>query len=128
VSADERRRVRQDKSKPLVAALKTWLEHQLARVSTKAPIADETRYGLNHWDGLTRFLDDPWQIELSKMGQGLAGAHRCRPVRLHSAGRRHLRMLVRTQSRESSEKFNKNPPTSQHYVFASAPPRHQQNQ
>jgi transposase len=58
MSADERRRVRQDRSKPLVAALKTWLEHQLARVSAKAPIADEIRYGLNHWDGLTRFLDD----------------------------------------------------------------------
>jgi len=63
MSADERRRVRQDKSKPLVAALKTWLEHQLARVSAKAPIADEIRYGLNHWDGLTRFLDDG-RIEL----------------------------------------------------------------
>lgn len=57
-SAEERRRVRRDRSKPLVAALKTWLERQLARVSGKASIADEIRYGLNHWDGLTRFLDD----------------------------------------------------------------------
>ena len=63
MSADERRRVRQEKSKPLVAALRTWLEHQLARVSAKAPIAEEIRYGLNHWDGLTRFLDDG-RIEL----------------------------------------------------------------
>lgn len=31
-SADERRAVRQEKSKPLVLALKTWLEQQLARV------------------------------------------------------------------------------------------------
>ena len=61
--ADERRRVRQDQSKPLVASLKTWLEHQLTRVSAKAKIADEIRYGLNHWDGLTRFLDDG-RIEL----------------------------------------------------------------
>ena len=58
MSANEHRRVRQNKSKMLVAGLKTWLEHQLARVSAKAPIADEIRYGLNHWDGLTRFLDD----------------------------------------------------------------------
>jgi transposase len=57
-SAEERRRVRRDRSKPLVAALKSWLEQQLARVSGKASIADEIRYGLNHWDGLTRFLDD----------------------------------------------------------------------
>jgi transposase len=62
-SADERRRVRQDESKPLVASLKTWFEQQLARVSAKAPIAEEIRYGLNHWDGLMRFLDDG-RIEL----------------------------------------------------------------
>ena len=62
-SADERRAMRQDKSRPLVAALKVWLEHQLAQVSAKAPIADEIRYGLNHWDGLTRFLADG-RIEL----------------------------------------------------------------
>jgi transposase len=63
VSADERCRVRQVESKPLVVALKAWLEHQLARVSAKASIADEIRYGLNHWDGLVRFLDDG-RIEL----------------------------------------------------------------
>jgi transposase len=62
-SAEERRAVRQDRSKPLLAALKAWLEHQLERVSAKAPIAEEIRYGLNHWDGLTRFLDDG-RIEL----------------------------------------------------------------
>jgi hypothetical protein len=32
-SAAERRAVRQEKSKPLVLALKAWLEQQLARVS-----------------------------------------------------------------------------------------------
>jgi len=62
-SAEERRKVRQDRSKPLVLALGTWLGHQLARVSAKAPIAAEIRYGLNHWDGLSRFLDDG-RIEL----------------------------------------------------------------
>jgi len=62
-SADERRQVRQDKSKPMVASLKSWFEQQLARVSAKAKIAEEIRYGLNHWDGLTRFLDDG-RIEL----------------------------------------------------------------
>jgi hypothetical protein len=62
-SADERRAVRQETSKPLVLALKTWLEQQLARVSTKSVIAEAIRYGLNHWDGLVRFLDDG-RIEL----------------------------------------------------------------
>ena len=55
--------MRQERSKPLVAALKTWLERQLARISIKATIAEDLRYGLNHWDGLTRFLDDG-RIEL----------------------------------------------------------------
>ena len=62
-SADERRRVRQEKSKPLVMAFRPWLEHQLARVSGKSGIAEELRYGLNHWEGLVRFLDDG-RIEL----------------------------------------------------------------
>ena len=62
-SADERRAVRQEKSKPLVLALKTWLEEQLARVSAKSVIAEAIRYGLNHWDGLFRFLEDG-RIEL----------------------------------------------------------------
>ena len=62
-SADERRAVRQEKSKPLVLALKIWLEQQLSRVSTKSVIAEVIRYGLNHWDGLVRFLEDG-RIEL----------------------------------------------------------------
>jgi transposase len=61
--ADERRAVRQTRSKPLVLALKDWFELQLTRVSGKATIAGDIRYALNHWDGLTRFLDDG-RIEL----------------------------------------------------------------
>jgi hypothetical protein len=56
--ADERRTERQAHSKPLTDELKPWLEKQLARVSRGAPIADDIRYGLSHWDGLIRFLDD----------------------------------------------------------------------
>ena len=44
-------------------ALKAWFERQLARVSGKSLIAEAIRYGLSHWDGLTRFLDDG-RIEL----------------------------------------------------------------
>jgi len=62
-SAGERQAVRVEKSKPLVLALKTWLDEQLARVSAKSVIAEAIRYGLNHWDGLTRFLEDG-RIEL----------------------------------------------------------------
>jgi transposase len=62
-SADERRAVRQMRSKPLVLALKDWFELQLTRVSGKATIAEHIRYALNHWHGLSRFLDDG-RIEL----------------------------------------------------------------
>jgi transposase len=63
MSAEERRRARQEKSKPLVRALRPWLEQQLGRVSGKSGIAEDLRYGLNHWEGLIRFLDDG-RIEL----------------------------------------------------------------
>jgi transposase len=62
-SADERRAVRMEKSKPLVLALKSFFEAQLAQVSGKSVIAEVMRYGLNHWNGLVRFLDDG-RIEL----------------------------------------------------------------
>jgi transposase len=57
-TADERRRVRQLRTKPLVEAFKTWLEGRLATVSGKSTIAAAIRYALSRWDGLVRFLDD----------------------------------------------------------------------
>ena len=63
MGAEQRRRARQEKSKPLVMAFRPWLEHQLARVSGKSGLAEDLRYGQNHWKGLVRFLDDG-RIEL----------------------------------------------------------------
>jgi hypothetical protein len=63
MSADARRMSRQERSKPLVAAFRAWLEHQLTQVSGKALIVEAIRYALHHWDGLTRFLEDD-RIEL----------------------------------------------------------------
>src|SRR5262249_30478129 len=57
-TASTRLAIRQAESQPLVAALKTWFEAQLARVSGKSVMARALRYGLNHWDGLVRFLED----------------------------------------------------------------------
>jgi len=57
-SAAERQAVRQAESRPLVAALKAWLQTQLVRASAKSAIAVAIRYGLNHWEGLERFLED----------------------------------------------------------------------
>jgi len=57
-SADARRDARQIDTKPLVEALKLWVEAKLGEVSQKSLIAEALRYGLHHWDGLVRFLDD----------------------------------------------------------------------
>ena len=57
-SADERRAVRQARTKDLVYKLEVWLKEQLARVSKGSDLAREIRYGFNHWSGLCRFLDD----------------------------------------------------------------------
>ncbi|MGA7585942.1 MAG: IS66 family transposase [Rouxiella badensis] len=62
-TAEERRQGRQAHAKPLVTALKTWFEERLKTLSAKSPTAEAIRYGLNHWDGLIRFLDDG-RIEL----------------------------------------------------------------
>jgi hypothetical protein len=62
-SADERWAARQARSRPLVAVLKSFFEHQLARLSGGSDTAKIIRYGLRHWDGLTRFLADG-RIEL----------------------------------------------------------------
>jgi transposase len=62
-NAEARRAVRQARSRPLTDALKTFFEQQLARLSGGSERAKTIRYGLRHWDGLTRFLDDG-RIEL----------------------------------------------------------------
>jgi transposase len=49
---DQRVRTRQAESRPLVEAMKTWLEQELARVSAKSALADAIRYALRHWKGL----------------------------------------------------------------------------
>ena len=53
-----RRNVRQQQSKPIVEALKPWFEASLAKVSKGGKLGKALRYGLRHWDGLCRFLDD----------------------------------------------------------------------
>jgi len=55
---DKRRAVRQQRSRPIVAELEPWLREKLAFLSRKSKLAQAIRYGLSHWDGLVRFLDD----------------------------------------------------------------------
>jgi transposase len=53
-----RRAIRQERSKPVIDALKPWFEASLAKVPKGGKLADAFGYGLNQWDGLCRFLDD----------------------------------------------------------------------
>jgi transposase len=57
-SAEERRAVRQARSRILVEAFEPWLREKLAIVSQKSKLADAIRYALSRWTGLSRFLDD----------------------------------------------------------------------
>jgi transposase len=57
-TADERRRVRQERSRPLVAALEPWLRDKLQLISQKTKLAEAIRYTLSRWQGLGLFLDD----------------------------------------------------------------------
>ena len=57
-SADERREVRQEKSRPILQALEPWLRAKLALISQKTKLAEAIRYALSRWAGLCRFVDD----------------------------------------------------------------------
>ena len=57
-SAALRKAARQESSRPLVAALKIWLERELARVPPRSALADAIRYALGRWEGLCLFLAD----------------------------------------------------------------------
>ncbi len=62
-SAEERRLIRQQKSRPLAEAFEQWLRTKLGLISQKGKLADAIRYALSRWEGLTRFIDDG-RIEL----------------------------------------------------------------
>ena len=57
-SAEERRAVRQERSRPIIDDLEPWLRAKLALISQKTKLAEAIRYALSRWEGLTRFLDD----------------------------------------------------------------------
>jgi transposase len=57
-SADERRTVRQEKSRPILNELEPWLRTKLALISQKTKLAEAIRYALSRWVGLCRFIDD----------------------------------------------------------------------
>jgi len=57
-SAEERRAVRQERSRPIIDQLEPWLRGKLALISQKTKLAEAIRYALSRWEGLAHFLDD----------------------------------------------------------------------
>lgn len=57
-TAAERRTVRQERSRPLIEALESWLRTKLQLISQKGKLAEAIRYALSRWAGLCLFLDD----------------------------------------------------------------------
>lgn len=53
-----RQATRQEQTKPIVTALHAWLREQLPTLSRKSNTADAIGYVMNHWQALTRFVDD----------------------------------------------------------------------
>ncbi len=55
---DERRDVRQARSKPLLASLRQWFEATLPKLSRKSDTTAAIRYALTRWPALARYVDD----------------------------------------------------------------------
>jgi len=57
-SPEERREVRNARSRPLLESLKQWLDETLGKLSRKSDTALAVRYALGRWDALVRYCDD----------------------------------------------------------------------
>ena len=55
---EERREIRNIRSRPLLESLKQWLEETLGKLSKKSDTAIAVRYALGRWDALMRYCDD----------------------------------------------------------------------
>ncbi len=55
---EERRRVRNARSRPLLESLKRWLEETLVKLSKKSDTAQAVRYALGLWEALRRYVND----------------------------------------------------------------------
>ncbi len=55
--AEARQRAREAESRPLIEAMKPWLEDRLRRVPPRGGLAEAIRYALTRWPALSRFLD-----------------------------------------------------------------------
>ena len=56
--ADERRRIRQARSRPLADALHQWMVQQRSQIVDDSATARALDYSLRRWGAITRFIDD----------------------------------------------------------------------
>ena len=57
-SPEERREIRNTRSRPLLESLKQWLEETLGKLSKKSDTTLAVRHTLGRWDALMRYCDD----------------------------------------------------------------------
>ncbi|MBV2204159.1 MAG: IS66 family transposase [Pseudomonas sp.] len=57
-TAEQRREIRNERSRVIVEDLRQYFEARNRQVSAKAKLGEAIRYALTRWDGLIRFLDD----------------------------------------------------------------------
>ena len=90
--------LRQTKSAPKIATLKTWLAHARTQVSGKSPTGEALKYIDKYWEGLILFLTDG-RIEMDSTAVECA----IRPIALqrknalftgHDAGAHNWAMLA----------------------------------
>jgi transposase len=62
--AEERRRVRQAKARPVLDELAVFLDTTLARIPGKSDLAKAIRYARSRWTARTRYVDDG-RLEIS---------------------------------------------------------------
>ncbi|MEY9126982.1 transposase [Bradyrhizobium yuanmingense] len=58
LTAQERLRVRQERSRPLIVELEAWLRQQRAKLSRNNDTTKAINYCLSRWGAFSRFLDD----------------------------------------------------------------------
>jgi transposase len=55
---EERRRLRQEKARPLLEEFRAWLDLAHTQVLPKSPMGEAVGYARNQWAALTRYLED----------------------------------------------------------------------
>ena len=69
---EERREVRNLRSRPLLDSLKQWMEETLGKLSRKSDTAMAVRYAVGRWDALVRYCDDG-RLEIGRVENRRSG-------------------------------------------------------